>query len=331
MKFDTFVESFKSDLNKAIDIDSTNKVKVKYLGRNGLIKNEIQKIKNLNDKDKILFGKQINEIKNNFLYLLKKKNDDLEKKSDNSFFDITLPGSGISNGSIHIINKTIFNIDKYFSKNGFIIVNGYEIDSSAYNFNFLNMPESHPSRDVLETFYLDKNLLLRTHTSNMQVHFMKNNNPPFSVLSYGKVYRRDSDISHTPMFHQVEGFIVDKHISLSNLKYLLINFLSYFFDKNVETRIRASYFPFTEPSIEIDIKCINCLGNLCSLCKYTGWIEILGCGIIHSNVLKNCKINEKEYTGLAFGMGIERITMIKHNINDLRLFFENNIEFLNQL
>lgn len=192
------------------------------------------------------------------------------------------------------------------------------------------MPETHPSRNMHDTFYITDKLLLRTHTSNMQIHIMEKQKPPFKILSCGKVYRRDSDISHTPMFHQVEGFVVDDNISIANLKFILSKFLNFFFKDKITLRMRASYFPFTEPSMEIDIQCVNCLGRKCSICKHSGWVEVLGCGIIHPKVLENCNIDSKVYKGLAFGMGIERLSMIKYNIDDLRLFFENNIDFLKQ-
>ena len=330
MILNSLVNLIKDEVTKATDIDSINNIKIKYLGRNGLLKKELKKITTLTGDEKKIFGKKLNTIKSEILFILNAKLDSFNILGCDKTFDITLPGYGIECGSRHIINKTLIKIDKYFSSRGFVVVDGYEIDTDYYNFHLLNMPDTHPSRNILETFYLNKSLLLRTHTSNMQTHFMKNNEPPFRVLSYGKVYRRDSDISHTPMFHQVEGFLVDKNASLSNLKYLLIDFLNFFFDKNIKTRIRASHFPFTEPSLEVDIRCVSCMGKLCQLCKYTGWIEILGCGIIHPNVFNNCSISNKKYTGFAFGMGVERITMIKHKIGDLRLFFENNVEFLNQ-
>lgn len=324
------VDLVQLEIMNARDVNALNDIKIKYLGRNGLINNELRKIKNFTVEDKKKAGKTLNNIKNKISSLLADKLNEIAKHVKLNDIDITLPGIGLENGRVHIINETLKKIEEYFLKFGFNVVNGYEIDTEFYNFQALNMPKSHPSRNMLETFYLNEKLLLRTHTSNMQIHFMSNNTPPFKVLSYGKVYRRDSDISHTPMFHQVEGFVVDKDISLANLKFLLTDFLSFFFNKNIEMRMRASYFPFTEPSMEVDIRCVSCMGTLCQICKYTGWIEILGCGIIHSNVFKNCGIKNEKYSGFAFGMGVERITMIKHNISDLRLFFENNIEFLNQ-
>jgi phenylalanyl-tRNA synthetase alpha chain len=274
-------------------------------------------------------GKKLNLIKQKISNIIKNKTINNSDKIECFDIDVSLPGIGINIGNKHVITKTINDIEFYFSNLGFNIISGYEIDSIFYNFDALNMSKTHPSRDEKETFYINENYLLRTHTSNMQIHIMKKQKPPLKFISYGKVYRRDSDISHTPMFHQVEGFVINKNISLGNLKYLLIDFLKFFFKKNIDINIRSSYFPFTEPSLEIDIKCMNCLGKGCQTCKYSGWIEILGCGLIHPNVLRNCSINNI-YKGLAFGMGIERLSMIKYNINDLRLYFENDIDFLKQ-
>lgn len=255
----------------------------------------------------------------------KKKNLFLIKKKKT--FDTTYPGKGLKRGSLHLISKTIRDIEKFFFHFGFSIVNGIELDTVFYNFDALNIQKDHPSRSENDTFYIDDNFLLRTHTSNMQIHSMINSKPPLKILSCGKVYRRDYDATHTPMFHQVEGFVVDENISLANLKHLLTSFLNYFFDNNTKVRIRSSYFPFTDPSLEIDIECIKCFGGKCSLCKFSGWIEILGCGMIHKNVF--CNLNYKS-SGFAFGMGVERLAMIKYRIDDLRIFFDNNFDFLSQ-
>lgn len=330
MDLNIIKKTFEKDICRVDNKTNLDKIKLKYLGRGGLLNAQFKLIKNYSSVNKKQFGKLINALKSEILIRINDKFSKFNKDMSKENFDITLPGLEMSLGKRHIINETIDDIENFFSNLGFTLINGYEIDTVYYNFDALNMNCDHPSRDDHETFYINDELLLRTHTSNMQIHIMKNQSPPFRVISCGKVYRRDSDISHTPMFHQLEGFVIDKKISFCNLKYLLTMLLEFIFKKNIDIRIRPSYFPFTEPSAEVDIKCVNCSGKSCPTCKYSGWIEILGCGMVHPNVLNNCNINNKVYSGFAFGLGIERITMIKHNINDLRLFFENNIEFLNQ-
>lgn len=324
---------FKALLIKVYNYDALLKLKVKYIGKHGIINRELQYTKCLNIKndEKNLIFKNLNEIKKTIENeILKKKLHVIKVNTSQDTIDITLPGFGINIGSEHIISKSITEIKTFFTHFGFKIQNGYEIDTTYYNFDALNINDEHPSRSRNDSFYISKNTVLRTHTSNMQIHIMEENKPPLKCLSYGKVYRKDSDASHTPMFHQVEGFVIDKNISIANLKFLLINFLKYFFEnEDIKINIRSSYFPFTEPSIEIDIECISCFGKKCALCKYSGWIEVLGCGLIHPNVLKRCKI-DKQFNGLAFGMGIERLSMIKYQIHDIRLYFENNIDFLKQ-
>ncbi len=308
------------------------KIKITYIGKNGIINEYFRNIKNLDitkETQKIKF-QQINKIKQEIENKIHTSKVNFFKNIKEKSLDITLPGLGTKIGREHIINKSINEIKDFFIQLGFKINNGYEIDTTYYNFDALNIDTNHPSRNPQDTFYISKKKLLRTHTSNMQIHTMENEKPPLKIISYGKVYRRDSDASHTPMFHQIEGFVIDKNISIAKLKYLLINFLKYFFNKeNIKINIRTSYFPFTEPSMEIDIECISCFGKKCNLCKKTGWIEVLGCGLIHPNILKKCKI-KKGFNGLAFGMGIERLSMIKYGINDIRLYFENNTDFLRQ-
>ena len=331
MNIDYLLDSFKLEIHNIDHLNDIEKIKNKYLGRRGIINSKLKLITSLSLNEKAIFGKKINNIKKEMFQILLTVNKKFNKfKNIQNKIDLTLPDIGIKIGTKHIITQSLNEIESFFSNLNFDIVNGHEIDTTYYNFQALNMSKFHPSRDMQETFYITDDILLRTHTSNMQIHIMEKQKPPFKIISYGKVFRRDSDVSHTPMFHQVEGFVVDKNISLANLKYLLMKFLKFFFNDELSIKMRSSYFPFTEPSIEIDIKCINCLGSLCAVCKYTGWIEVLGCGIIHPNVLKNCGINHRYYKGLAFGMGIERLSMIKYDINDLRLYFENNLDFLKQ-
>jgi len=333
IKYNLYIKKVEEELDNIKNKIDLNNIKSRYIGKNGILTNVIKNIIKYPKEERSIIGKELNNIKKKIIYLIEDKEKYISYKSlkeKDKKIDITLPGIGIKQGTTHIITKTINEIESFFEKMGFYLVDGNEIDTEFYNFDLLNMPKNHPSRNMHDTFYLNNNYLLRTHTSNMQIHIMKDNVPPFKIISSGKVYRKDSDITHTPMFHQIEGFIVDKNISLAHLKGILINFLYSFFGEKIPLNLRSSYFPFTEPSMEIDIECINCKGKKCSICSYTGWIEVLGCGIIHPNVFKNCNINNKIYKGIAFGMGIERLSMIKYNINDLRLYFENNIEFLKQ-
>lgn len=325
------LNNFSSEIEKTTNLNDLDKIKIKYLGRKSVLNNEIKNIIKLTENEKKIYGFKLNEIKT----IIENKVIEKEKtfKSDKIIFkniDITLPGINENFASEHIITTTIKEIEFFFLNYGFEVLNSKEIEIEYYNFDALNIHKEHPSRSENETFYLNKKKLLRTHTSNMQIHAMEERNIPMKAISYGKVFRKDSDASHTPMFHQMEGFIIDKNISISHLKFIISQFLNFFFEKNVKINMRSSYFPFTEPSMEVDIECIECSGKKCNLCKHTGWIEVLGCGMIHPTVFKNCNINNNLYSGLAFGLGIERLSMIKYKINDIRCFFENNLEFLNQ-
>lgn len=329
---DQILNDFLLEIKAVKNINELDAIKVKYLGRKSKLNENIKNIKILNDDEKKTYGFKLNGIKNNINEKIiqeeiKFKNNTYVDK----YIDITLPGINENFGSEHIITKTIKEIEYFFMNYGFDILNSKEIENEYNNFDALNINKEHPSRNENETFYLTKNILLRTHTSNMQIHAMKKKKLPIKAISYGKVFRKDSDASHTPMFHQMEGFIIDKNISIAHLKFIISKFLNFFFEKNMKINMRSSFFPFTEPSMEIDIECISCLGKKCTLCKHSGWIEVLGCGMIHPKVLKNCNINNNIYTGLAFGLGIERLSMIKYKINDIRFFFENNLEFLNQI
>ncbi len=292
----------------------------------------IKKINFLPQNERSLIGIKINKIKERIIFIINKERNKFNNNNNNSskYNDISLPGIGIKNGNLHILSIVIDEVESYFKNLGFDVIDGLEIDNEYYNFDSLNIKKDHPSRNMNDTFYITNDILLRTHTSNMQIHFMENNIPPIKIISSGKVYRKDSDSTHSPMFHQIEGLLIDKNTSIIDLKNVLINFLIYFFNKNLKYRFRSSYFPFTEPSMEVDIECIICNGNKCNLCNNTGFIEVLGCGMVHPNVLNNCSIDSKNYKGFAFGIGIERIAMIKYNIDDIKLYFENNLDFLKQ-
>jgi len=233
-------------------------------------------------------------------------------------------------GGLHPVTRTLRRIETLFASAGFSVAEGPEIEDDYHNFEALNIPSHHPARAMHDTFYIDAHRLLRTHTSPVQIRVMRDSQPPLKIIAPGRVYRCDSDLTHTPMFHQVEGFYLDEEVSFADLKGVLNQFLSHFFERELRLRFRPSYFPFTEPSAEVDIECVICNGKGCRVCKNTGWLEVLGCGMIHPEVLRHVGIDSEKYSGYAFGMGVERLTMLRYGVNDLRLFFENDLRFLRQ-
>ncbi len=313
--------------------EDIKQIKAKFLGKKGKVSELFKQMGGLGDEQKKEFGKNINKLKQyiedsltNKQTQIKeiRKKESLEKES----IDVTLPARRGFLGSIHPITKTIIEIEDIFKSMGFDVETGYEIEYDRYNFEMLNIPKEHPARDMQDTFYINDNVLLRTHTSPTQIRVMESKKPPVMFISPGKVYRRDSDITHSPMFHQVEGLLIDKDIHFSDLKGVLSDFLKIFFG-DVPVRFRPSYFPFTEPSAEVDIGCIICGGKGCRVCSNTGYLEVLGCGMVHPNVLKNVNYPD-EYNGFAFGLGVERFAMLKYGIDNIKLFFENDIRFLKQ-
>jgi phenylalanyl-tRNA synthetase alpha chain len=244
--------------------------------------------------------------------------------------DVTLPGRGLRTGGLHPVTRTLRRIERLFAAAGFRVAEGPEIEDDFHNFEALNIPPHHPARAMHDTFYVTDRLLLRTHTSPVQIRVMGSEKPPLRVIAPGRVYRCDYDLTHTPMFHQVEGFLVDEQVTFADLKGVLHDFLTGFFERELRLRFRPSYFPFTEPSAEVDIECVMCSGKGCRVCKDTGWLEVLGCGMIHPEVFRHVGIDSEIWTGYAFGMGVERLTMLRYGINDLRLFFENDLRFLRQ-
>ena len=312
--------SLKEDLQNCNNEHDLLQIKSKYLGKKGLLTSLFASIKNLGINERKRFGIELNNVKNILSKLLASKLESL-KAADNTTnkIDLDVPPRHHNNGSHHPISLVIRKIENIFLKYGFDIQDGPEIETEHYNFESLNILENHPARDMHDTFYLNNKLLLRTHTSSVQIHAMENSTAPFRVLAPGRVYRCDSDPTHSPMFHQIEGLCVDTDITFSNLKWILNNFIREFFEsKSIKTRFRPSYFPFTEPSAEMDIMFDN------------KWLEVLGCGMVHPNVLKNVNIDPKKYSGFAFGLGIERFAMLAYKIKDLRVFFENDINFLEQ-
>ena len=307
-------------------------IKYKYLGRKGFISNLYSLLSNVDNTEKPLLGKKINQLKIN----ISNKIDSLDKAdsiSENNInlFDFTLPGKKYNSGSIHPLTLIIDEIKNIFNKIGFSSIYGEEVETDYYNFESLNIPKHHPARDMQDTFYVSNEVLLRTHTSSSQVHFMEENNPPIRILSPGRVYRNeDISVRSYCLFHQIEGLYVDKKVTFSDLKGTLDYFAKQFFGPNTKTRFRPSYFPFTEPSAELDVSCTICDSKGCNVCKYSGWLEIMGCGMVDPAVLKFVNYDSEEWTGFAFGLGIERISMLKYGINDIRLFFENDLRFLKQ-
>ncbi|WP_028842798.1 phenylalanine--tRNA ligase subunit alpha [Thermodesulfovibrio yellowstonii] len=331
---DPLKQSFLKDINDISSIQELVNLKAKYIGKKGIITEKIKNLGRLTPEERRSQGKILNELKGFIEETIKNKEEELKQKEiseilKKEFIDITLPGKDFYFGGSHPVNKTLLEIIDIFRELGFTVEEGPEVELDYYNFEALNIPKDHPARDMQDTFYVSEDVVLRTHTSPVQVRVMENKKPPLRFISPGKVYRCDSDVSHTPMFHQVEGLMVDEDVSFSHLKGVLVYFLRRLFG-DIPVRFRPSFFPFTEPSTEIDIGCIICSGKGCRVCKGTGWLEVLGAGMVHPNVFKFAGYPEGRYTGFAFGMGVERLTMLKYGIDDIRLFFENDIRFLRQ-
>lgn len=311
---------------------SLYEVKQRFAGR---LKTIMSEMKNLTKEERPAFGRIINELKERrearFAEIEEKlKQKELEKKLASEQVDITLPAKFYNQGNLHPITLVKNQLVEIFSGMGFTVFEGPEIETDYYNFTALNTPKDHPARDMQDTFYIDDNMLLRTQTSSGQIRVMENTKPPIKILSPGKVFRSDDDATHSPMFHQMEGLVVDKGITLCDLKGMLQVFAEQMFDKSTRVRLRPSFFPFTEPSVEVDLSCFECGGKGCRLCKGTGWIEVLGAGMVNRRVLENCGIDPDEYTGFAFGMGIERIAMLKYGVNNIKNFYDSDVRFLEQ-
>jgi phenylalanyl-tRNA synthetase alpha chain len=334
-QFDLILQNAKSELEKVQSVKELNDLKVKFLGKSGDITALMKEMKNIPANERSEYGKQVNDLKTLVANLISEKEitlkeKELAEKLEKEKIDVSLPGKKVVLGNLHPLNIVKNKILDAFLGMGFEIFEGPEIDSDYYCFQALNIPKDHPARDMQDTFYITENVLLRPHTSPGQVRTMEKKAPPIKILSPGRVYRADDDASHSPMFHQIEGLVVDKGVSLCDLKGLLDEFVRVIFDEDTKTRFRPSFFPFTEPSVEVDVTCCKCHGKGCSLCKGTGWIEILGAGVVNKKVLEMSGIDSNVYSGLAFGLGIERITMIKYGISDIRTLFENNTKFLKQ-
>jgi phenylalanyl-tRNA synthetase alpha chain len=328
-------KSFLEEIEAVENLAGLQQIKIKYTGKKGLLSAKMKSLSSIPPDKRPAFGNAINEIKNFMEDTFRQreallKDKDREQRLQSERLDISLPGKFIPFGSEHPIMQTLEEIKDIFSSMGFDIEEGPEIELDHYNFEALNIPKDHPARDMQDTFYVSDDVVLRTHTSPVQIRVMEKRNPPLKIIAPGKVYRCDADVTHTPMFHQVEGLMVDKEISFSDLKGVLELFIHSLFGKNTPVRFRPSYFPFTEPSAEVDIGCIFCSGKGCRVCKTTGWLEILGAGLVNPKVFEMAGYDPEGYSGFAFGMGVERITMLKYSIDDIRLFYENDLRFLKQ-
>jgi phenylalanyl-tRNA synthetase alpha chain len=334
------IDQYTTEINgfSPANADELETFRIKFLGTKGIIKDLFDQFKSVGPEEKRIFGKVLNQFKQlaESKYQEIKETFDSGSKTQDSQLDLTLPGEGFNIGSRHPLSLTRIEIIDIFKRLGFVVAEGPEIEDDWHNFSALNFPEEHPARDMQDTFFIKKNnglddIALRTHTSSVQVRMMENGKPPFRAIMPGRVYRNEAISARAHcFFHQVEGLYIDENVSFADLKQTLYHFVQELYGEGTKVRFRPSYFPFTEPSAEMDISCTICGGSGCNMCKYTGWVEILGCGMVDPNVLENCNIDSKKYTGFAFGMGIERITNLKYVIRDLRLFSENDVRFLKQ-
>lgn len=337
-KLKAIIEEARELLNRASDTETLNVIRVKFLGKKGKLTTVLRGMGSLSPEERPRVGKLANEVREELESLLSKslssiKDRELESRLKTEKIDVTLPGTLIALGKEHPLTRVQEEIENIFLGLGFSIVEGPEIEMDYYNFEALNIPKDHPARDMQDTFFTGSEVLLRTHTSPIQIRTMEKTAPavPLKVIAPGRVYRRDDDATHSPMFHQVEGLAVDKCITFADLKGVLGIFAREMFGEKTRTRFRPSYFPFTEPSAEVDISCVMCSGKGCRVCSQTGWLEILGCGMVHPRVLEVSGYDSEEFTGFAFGLGVERITMLKYGIDDLRLLFDNDFRFLSQI
>ncbi len=334
-QFDTIVEAAREALAKADTIEMVEQIRNEYLGRRGgRITEMLREIGSLPPEQRPQAGKRANRAKQQVAELIAQRTQAIGtgalRKAASAAVDITLPGRKPVLGHTHPLTATINEVVDIFTRLGFDLIEGPEVESEYYNFISLNIPEDHPARDMWATFFVGEDTVLRTHTSPVQTRTMELLEPPLRVMGVGKCYRPDADVSHSPMFFQIEGFAVDTDITMADLKDTLVTFAHMYFNTDVRTRFRTSYFPFTEPSAELDVECAICHGDGCRVCGGSGWSELLGCGMIHPNVFDAVGYDSEKYTGFAFGMGLDRLTMARHNINEIRLLYENDLRFLEQ-
>lgn len=322
-------------VEQAEDVKALDQVRVDYLGKKGALTAQLKNLGQLSAEERPAAGAKINEAKQQVEAVLREKKESLENaaleaKLAAESIDVTLPGRGQQRGGLHPVTRTLQRMQSFFKNAGYNVEFGPEVEDDFHNFEALNIPSHHPARAMHDTFYFDASTLLRTHTSPVQIRTMETQEPPIRVICPGRVYRCDSDVTHTPMFHQVEGLVVDENVSFADLKGTVEQFLRVFFEKELKVRFRPSYFPFTEPSAEVDMECVMCGGDGCRVCSHTGWLEVMGCGMVHPKVFQASGVDSEKYSGFAFGMGVERLAMLRYSVNDLRLFFENDLKFLEQ-
>ena len=335
-ELETLLEEAQAAVDGAADLRALDDVRVEYLGKSGVFTEQLKGLGKLPKEERPAAGQAINKAKQAMQKAIEARKTALEtaalaERLAAERIDVSLPGRGTGSGGLHPVTRTMQRIQEIFGGAGFEVATGPEIEDEFHNFEALNIPSHHPARAMHDTFYFEEGTLLRTHTSPVQIRVMKDAEPPVKVIAPGRVYRCDSDLTHTPMFHQVEGFMVDDEVTFADLKGVLNAFLHTFFERDdLDVRFRPSYFPFTEPSAEVDIQCVMCGGEGCRVCSHTGWLEVLGCGMIHPEVMRHVGIDSEKYSGYAFGMGVERLAMLRYGVNDLRLFFENDLRFLKQ-
>lgn len=334
-KLDELKKQAREELGSVSDEAALQNLKARFLGKKGAITEILKSMKDLSPEERPRMGQLVNEAKSFVEELVESRLDSIrEEKKNRSLLeeriDVTLPGKGLPVGAKHPVTQVMEEIVSIFERMGFEVAEGPEVETDYYNFEALNIPKNHPARDMQDTFYISDDVVLRTHTSPVQIRVMEKLKPPVKIIAPGRVYRNDSDVSHTPMFHQIEGLLVDERVTFGDLKGVLTEFVRLVFGEGIGVRFRPSFFPFTEPSAEVDMQCMICGGKGCRVCKDTGWLEILGCGMVDPEVFKSVGYDSAKYSGFAFGMGIERITMLKFGINDIRLFFENDVRFLRQ-
>ena len=335
MDVENTVDRALSEISNSNDLRSLDEVRVSFLGKKGELTTLLKSLGQMDPAERPKAGEAINQAKSAIQDAIEHRkaslaNSQLEEELASGSIDITLPGRRTFLGGLHPVTQVLNRIEELFIGSGYEVVTGPEVEDEYHNFEALNIPEHHPARAMHDTFYFGDGGLLRTHTSPSQVRTMEKQNPPIRVICPGRVYRRDSDLTHSPMFHQVEGLVVDEGISFADLKGTLTEFLMKFFEKELAVRFRPSYFPFTEPSAEVDVQCVNCNGKGCRVCSNTGWLEVLGSGMVHPNVLNMSGIDTEKYSGFAFGFGADRLAMLLYEVNDLRLFFESDLRFLRQ-
>ncbi|MFP6836149.1 MAG: phenylalanine--tRNA ligase subunit alpha [Pseudomonadales bacterium] len=335
MDLKNILQDAQNAVAEAADERALDTVRVRFLGKKGELTARLKSLGGLDASERPAAGAAINEAKQQVKgWITERKTalgaQQLAASLARESLDVTLPGRAQGRGGLHPVTQAMQRIEDIFMGAGYDVVSGLEIEDDYHNFAALNIPEHHPARAMHDTFYFGDGTLLRTHTSPAQVHVMEEQAPPIRVICPGRVYRRDSDLTHTPMFHQVEGLVVDRGISFADLKGTVVEFIQNFFERDLEVRFRPSYFPFTEPSAEADVQCVHCLGQGCRVCSQTGWVEMLGCGLVHPRVLEMSGIDSEEFSGFAFGMGVDRLAMMLYGVDDLRMFFENDLRFLEQ-